>query len=110
MEQAPLLFNANLHSHWFLMSLVTQTVIIYLLRTAKIPFLQSTPSKPVFYSTTAIMAIGIALPYIPGLSTAFGFVHPAPSFYGFLTAAALAYCLEVHLLKMLYVKIFKKWL
>ena len=54
------------------------------------------------------MLLGLVLPYIPGISHAFGFVHPKPTFYGFLAAELILYCVEVQLLKMLYIKLWKK--
>jgi len=56
------------------------------------------------------MAVGFALPYIPPLRRALGFVRPADSFVGFLAAELALYCLEVQLLKVVYVRVFKTWL
>src|SRR6201984_1601186 len=64
---------------WFVESLMTQTLIIHVIRTNKIPFLQSTASQPLTLTTLAIMAFGIWLPYSPAAS-ALGFTH-LPSLY-----------------------------
>jgi Mg2+-importing ATPase len=56
------------------------------------------------------MAIGIAIPYISPIGHALGLVHPAKSFIGFLAAELLLYCLEVQLVKMIYIWVFKTWL
>ncbi|MHB1037968.1 MAG: magnesium-translocating P-type ATPase [Pirellulales bacterium] len=50
---------------WFVESLLTQTLIIHVIRTNRIPFLQSRASWPVIVTTTAIMAIGVWLPSSP---------------------------------------------
>lgn len=50
---------------WFVESLLTQTLIIHIIRTNKIPFLQSRAAWPLLAMSTIIMAIGIALPYSP---------------------------------------------
>jgi len=50
---------------WFVESLLTQTIIIHIIRTNRIPFLQSRASLPVVVTTIAIMIIGIALPFSP---------------------------------------------
>jgi Mg2+-importing ATPase len=56
------------------------------------------------------MTIGFILPWIPALRPAFSFAQPAPSFVGFLAAELLVYCLEVQLVKMVYIRIFGSWL
>lgn len=53
-------------------------MVIYFLRTGKIPFIQSSPSKIFLAVTLFFQLIAQALPYIPGLNQAFGFVHPEP--------------------------------
>lgn len=50
---------------WFMESLATQTLVIHIIRTRKIPFLQSRPSKWLFISTFSCLAIGWTLPYTP---------------------------------------------
>ncbi|PHH72000.1 hypothetical protein CDD80_4838 [Ophiocordyceps camponoti-rufipedis] len=66
-------------AHWFLQGLLTQTLIVHLLRTAKIPFVQSRSTKPLAFSTAGIMAIGFAIPWIPPFRRALGMGMPAPS-------------------------------
>ncbi|MCX6714226.1 MAG: magnesium-translocating P-type ATPase [Candidatus Uhrbacteria bacterium] len=50
---------------WFMESLATQTLVIHIIRTRKIPFLQSRPSKWLFLSTFACLAVGWIIPYTP---------------------------------------------
>ncbi len=59
---------------WFVESLMTQTLIIHVIRTNKIPFIQSRASAPLTATTLAIMAFGIWLPYSP-LASSLGLVH-----------------------------------
>src|SRR6202040_3036004 len=59
---------------WFVESLMTQTLIIHVIRTNKIPFLQSRASLPLMLTTLIIMAFGMWLPYSP-LSLALGLTH-----------------------------------
>ena len=54
---------------WFVESLLTQTLIIHVIRTNKIPFVQSRASWPVIVMGLLIMAIGIALPFSPSVAT-----------------------------------------
>ena len=52
-------------SGWFVVGLLTQTLIVHMIRTQKIPFIQSTASTPVVLLTALIMAIGIYIPFSP---------------------------------------------
>lgn len=83
---------------------------MHLLRTAKIPFFQSRSTVPLALSTTAIMCIGFAVPWIPPFQEALGFAQPAVSYIGFLVAELLLYMVEVQAVKMIYIRIFKTWL
>lgn len=60
---------------WFLESLATQILVIFVIRTKKIPFLQSRPSRYVLISILVILTIGWLLPFTP-LASYFGFVAP----------------------------------
>ena len=53
------------HTGWFVESLLTQTLIVHIIRTQRIPFLQSQASKPMMFATLVIMAIGVWLPFSP---------------------------------------------
>ena len=98
------------HTQWFLEGLLTQTLIVHLLRTAKIPGFQSRAARVLVASTVTIMTVGFAIPYIPPFANALQMVRPENSFIGFLAMELVFYCFEVQLVKMLYIKCFKKWL
>lgn len=84
---------------WFVESLLTQTLIIHIIRTNRIPFLQSRASWPLLVMSALIMAIGIALPYLP-LGNYLGFT-PLPFLYWPLLAfSLLCYVLLTQLVKM----------
>ncbi|AOX44264.1 Mg(2+) transport ATPase, P-type [Spiroplasma sp. NBRC 100390] len=94
---------------WFVEGLVTQTLIVQLYRTRKIPFFQSMSSWQLLVAGAAVIAVGIALPYTslgPQLSLA-----PLPAMY-FAWFALLVggYCFMSQGVKVLYIKIFKRWL
>jgi Mg2+-importing ATPase len=72
---------------WFVESLMTQTLIIHVIRTNKIPFLQSHASWPLAATTVAVMAVGLWLPVSP-LAPALGFV-PLPGLYWPILALTL---------------------
>ncbi|KAJ7564136.1 hypothetical protein O6H91_02G004100 [Diphasiastrum complanatum] len=94
---------------WFLEGLLTQTLVIHMLRTKKIPFIQETASVPVLITTAIIVGIGLAIPYTP-LGKTEKMVHPYASYYYFLAITVFAYCCLAQLVKMLYIRVFKKWL
>lgn len=98
------------HTHWFIEGLLTQTLIVHLLRTAKVPVLQSRASRILVASTVTIMLVGFTIPWIEPIANALGMVRPKPQFVGFLVAELTLYCIEVQLLKMVYIKLFGKWL
>jgi Mg2+-importing ATPase len=64
---------------WFVESLLTQTLIIHIIRTYRTPLLQSRASWPLILTTGAIMAVGVWLPYSP-IGPALGF-QPLPPLY-----------------------------
>ena len=83
---------------WFVESLLTQTLIIHIIRTAKVPFLESRASGAVIATSLVIAAIGIVLPFTP-VGTALGFV-PLPNAYWLpLAAILLCYAVLTHLMK-----------
>ncbi len=88
---------------WFVESLLTQTLIVHIIRTRKIPFFQSMASLPMTLTTLFIMAVGSWLPYSPFAST-FGFV-PLPGHYWFWIAGfLLTYSILTHLVKTWFFK------
>ncbi|KAF8247657.1 MG transport ATPase [Wilcoxina mikolae CBS 423.85] len=97
-------------THWFLQGLLTQTIIVHLLRTAKIPLFQRRAARILVVTTVGIMIIGFVIPYITPLQRALAFVRPANSFVWFLLAELALYCVEVQLVKIVYIRIFKAWL
>jgi Mg2+-importing ATPase len=98
------------HTHWFLQGLLTQTLIVHLLRTAGIPIFQSRAAGVLVISTIAIMIVGIAIPYIRPIADALELAWPQTSFLGILAAELTLYCLEVQMVKVVYNRTFGKWL
>lgn len=77
------------HTAWFLESLATQTLVIFIIRTSALPF-KSKPSLPLTLSIFFILSIAFILPYTP-LAAAIGFVPLPLSFYLFLGSIILIY-------------------
>jgi P-type Mg2+ transporter len=75
---------------WFVESLLTQTLIIHVIRTNKIPFLQSRASWPLTITTVLIIGLGVVLPFSP-LAAALGFVALPPLYWVFLFLTLTCY-------------------
>ena len=109
-------FKANTPAHqslfqsgWFIEGLLSQTLIVHMIRTKKIPFIQSWATAPVLALTTAIMALGIYLPFSPfaaGLK-----LEPLPgNYFLWLVCILLVYCLLTQLVKNWFIRKFQQWL
>ncbi|HQR05194.1 MAG TPA: magnesium-translocating P-type ATPase [Gemmatales bacterium] len=83
---------------WFLESLLTQTLIIHVIRTNRIPFLQSMASWPLLFMTIVILSIGISLPYSP-LASALGFFPMPWSYWGMVIPLVLGYLALTQIIK-----------
>ena len=91
---------------WFVESLMTQTLIIHVIRTDKLPFIQSRASWPLTATTVLIMAVGVWLPFSP-LASVLGFT-PLPQLYWPLLIVTLAsYVVLTQLVKMLLIGRFR---
>jgi Mg2+-importing ATPase len=75
---------------WFVESLMTQTLIIHIIRTNKIPFLQSRASWALTVTTLSVMALGMWLPYSP-LASALGFTRLPWMYWPILLLTLLGY-------------------
>jgi P-type Mg2+ transporter len=88
---------------WFVESLMTQTLIVHVIRTAKVPFFQSRASLPMLLITATVMCIGMYLPFSP-LASSLGFV-PLPAIYFLWLAGILTcYCVLTQLVKTWFIK------
>jgi Mg2+-importing ATPase len=85
---------------WFVESLATQVLVIFVIRTRGAPW-RSRPHPALAILSLAVVAVGVALPLTP-LGALFGFVAPPATFYLFLVAAAAAYLALVEATKRLF--------
>ena len=85
LEKAPLF-----QTGWFVESLLTQTLIIHVIRTNKIPFIQSRASWPLIATTAVIMSIGILLP-MTRLGSYLGFTELPPLYWPLLVLTLVCY-------------------
>jgi Mg2+-importing ATPase len=92
---------------WFVESIMTQTLIIHIIRTNKIPFFQSRASWSLTLTTIAIMAFGAWLPYSP-LASSLGLVHLPGLYWPILLVTLLAYSCLTQSVKVWL--LWKKWI
>jgi Mg2+-importing ATPase len=93
-------FNASealFHTGWFVESLATQTLVLFIIRTQGNPF-KSRPSRPLALTVLAIVTIGILLPFSP-VAGFLGFVPLPLGYFAFLVAAVVVYLALVEIVK-----------
>jgi Mg2+-importing ATPase len=105
-------FDANTPDHqtlfqsgWFVVGLLTQTLIVHMIRTPKIPFLQSRAAMPLLVMTAIIMAVGIFLPMGP-LAHYFKLQALPSLYFVFLPVILLAYMALTQAVKGFYIRRF----
>jgi Mg2+-importing ATPase len=90
------------HTGWFVESLATQTLVLFVIRTMESP-LVSRPSAALTITTVAIVVVGLALPATP-LGGLLGFTIPPVSYFAFLVVATLTYLALVEAVKQAVVR------
>lgn len=100
---------ALFQSGWFIEGLLSQTLIVHMIRTQKIPFIQSIASVPLLATTAIIMAIGIYIPY-SFIGTSINLVPLPGDYFYWLIGILLAYCTLTQLVKVWFIKRFNYWL
>jgi P-type Mg2+ transporter len=88
---------AEFHTGWFVESLATQTLVLFVIRTSRNP-LRSRPSRALTITTLLTVVIGTALPYTP-LARPLGFTPLPPIYFAFLAAATVTYLFLVEIAK-----------
>lgn len=94
---------------WFVEGLLSQTLIVHMIRTRKIPFLQSNASLPVLLLTFTVCAIGIIIPFT-SFGASIGLVPLPWNYFPWLIVTLLGYCVVTQLVKQWYIKRFTRWL
>ena len=90
---------ALFHSGWFVESLFTQTLIVHVIRTNKIPFIQSLASKPLLISSVAVVATGALMTVVGPIARILGFVTLPPLYWLLLLGMLLTYVVLTQLVK-----------
>jgi len=96
-------------SGWFVEGLLSQTLIVHIIRTQKIPFVQSIAARPVLLMTAVIMAIGIFIPF-SHFGKGIG-LQPLPTLYfPWLILTLVCYFALAQVVKIWYIRRFGEWL
>ncbi|HBV40025.1 MAG TPA: magnesium-translocating P-type ATPase [Erwinia sp.] len=99
---------ALFQSGWFVEGLLSQTLVVHMLRTQKIPFIQSCAALPVMVMTGLVMVSGIVIPFSP-LGKAIGLTPLPWHYFPWLAAMLIGYCLVAQGMKRLYIHRFGQW-
>ena len=92
-------YESLFHTGWFVESLLTQTLIVHIIRTRKIPIFQSRSSPILAFTTISVMGFGAWLPFSP-FASYLGFVPLPPTFWIWIAAFLLIYCTLTHTVKV----------
>jgi Mg2+-importing ATPase len=94
---------------WFMEGLISQTLIVYFIRTSKTPFIESKPNNLVTLTTAMAALLAIIIPLLP-FAYLLGFAVPNVNFYLILPAILIMYFLTIEIVKKGYIKKYHKWL
>lgn len=109
-------FKANSPEHqslfqtgWFVEGLLSQTLIVHMIRTKKIPFIQSWASAPLTALTSLVIVIGLIIPFTPLAGVLFMESLPL-AYFPWLIGILVAYCFLLQGMKNWYIRRFQEWL
>jgi len=94
---------------WFVFGTVSQVLVIHMIRTGKIPFVQSRPSVPLLISTLVIAVIAIAVSFT-SLAVGIDMMTLPVAFAPWLILILAGYCISAQLIKKLYIRRYGEWL
>ena len=97
---------ALFHTGWFVESLFTQTLIVHVIRTNKIPFIQSIASKPLLISSVAVVVTGALMTIVRPIAAILGFVTLPPLYWLLLLGMLLTYVVLTQIIKTWFIRRF----
>ena len=107
-------FDANhavmFQTAWFIEGVISQTLIVHFVRTAKIPFIESTANKYLLISTFLCIIASMILPILLAPIKSFHFTYLPLNFYIFVIFLSLLYIVVEEIVKKMYIKKYKRWL
>ncbi len=94
---------------WFSYSIVSNLVGMHIIRTAKIPFIQSNANKMVYFSSILLILVGIIVPFTP-LGSFIGLVPIAGQYIALIFVVTFLYCILAMFAKKIYIKKYGEWI
>ena len=96
-------YESLFHTGWFVESLLTQTLIVHIIRTNRVPFFQSRASWPLTLTTLIVIGVACALPYSP-LAGYLGLVPLPVAFWPWMLLTVIAYSFLTHFVKTRFIR------
>lgn len=94
---------------WFTYSIVSNLLGMHIIRTKKIPFIQSVASKPVYFSSLLLIIVGIAVPFT-WLGNIIGLVPIPLKYMSIILGVPILYCFVALIAKKIYIKKYGEWI
>lgn len=90
---------------WFIESIATEILVVFVIRTTRTPFFRSRPSKWLFFTCLGLTGLGVLLPFTP-LAKQLGFIIPPTAYFVVLIFLIIAYLILVETVKSLFLRRF----
>jgi Mg2+-importing ATPase len=100
---------AHFQTIWFTYSIVSNLIGMHIIRTAKLPFVQSNANKWVYVSSSLLIIIGFIVPFTH-LGNAIGLIPIDAKYIALIFAVTFLYCIIASFFKKIYIKKFKEWI
>lgn len=100
---------AQFQTGWFLEGLISQTLIVHFIRTAKVPFFESKPNRLLVITTVFAVITAIIIPLLP-FTGSLGFIKLDIKYYLILPLILIGYFISVQIVKKWYIKKYNTWL
>jgi P-type Mg2+ transporter len=97
------------HTGWFVEGLVTQILIVHVIRTRRLPFIESTAAPALLFTTGLVVAIGVWLPFSP-FAEYMKLVSLPGIYFVWVSFIIIGYLILSNLVKVWYIRRFKAWL
>ena len=94
---------------WFSYSIVSNLIGMHIIRTAKIPFIQSNANKMVYFSSTLLILVGLIVPFTP-LGSFIGLVPMQAEDIVLIFVVTFLYCILAMFAKKVYIKKYGEWI
>lgn len=101
---------AVFQSGWFLVGLISQTLVVHMIRTEKIPFIQSRASNSMMVMSLLSVLTGLLIIFVEPLRTAIDFAPLPANYWGWLVGIIVLYMVLIQFVKKMYIKKFNDWI